>query len=103
MATRARQLGVRAIVKNLGFILKEVPFARRRAYFYLNRIIQVGKEVGVRGFVQGRALLNLGILHQLKGKKCQARECLAEAQQIFAQCNSEACSQQVRVALAALD
>jgi hypothetical protein len=62
IATRARRLGVWAAVKNLGFILKEVSFAKRKGKAYLNQIIQVGKEVGARGFVQGHAWLNLGLL-----------------------------------------
>ena len=62
MATRTRRLGLWAAVKNLGFILKEVPFAKRKAEAYLHKIIQVGKEMGARGFVQGHALLNLGLL-----------------------------------------
>lgn len=102
MATRARPLGVRSVVKNLGFILREVPFAKRRARAYLDQIIQVGKEVGVRGFVQGRALFNLGVLHRLNGRKEQAKECLCEAEQIFGECSSETYSQLVRQALAAM-
>lgn len=102
MATRARPLGLWAAVKNLGFILKEVPFAKRKAKDYLNRIIQVGQEVGAKGFVHGHALLNLGLLHQQNGRQEQAKECLQEAQRIFGQCNSEMSSRQIKQALAAM-
>jgi len=102
MATRAQPLGFWTAIKNLGFLLKEVPFAKRKAEAYLGKFIHVGKEVGARGFPHGQALLNLGLLYQLTGRKNQARECLGEAQRIFAQCNSETGSQRVQQALAAM-
>jgi class 3 adenylate cyclase/tetratricopeptide (TPR) repeat protein len=102
MATHARSFDMWSIIKNLGFILKEVPFAKRKAKVYLNKVIRVGKEVGTRSFVHGQALLNLGLLYQLNGSKEQALVCLSEAQQILAQCQSESHSQQVRQALAAM-
>ena len=69
MATRSRPLGFWPIVKNLGFILKEVPFARRKAETYLRKIIQVGQEIGASGFMQSHAALNLELLHRLNGKQ----------------------------------
>ena len=92
VATPTRRLGFWAAVKNLGFILKEVPFAKSKANAYLNKIIQVGKEVGAEGFVQGHALLNLGLLHQQNGRQELAKECLGEAQRILGQCKSETSS-----------
>jgi len=62
MATRRRRLGFWTILKNLGFILKEVPFARRKAETYLRKIIQVGQEIGASGFMQSHAALNLELL-----------------------------------------
>ena len=66
IATRTHPLKFWSAIKNLGFILKEVPFAKRKAKAYLNRVKQVGEAVGATGFVHGHALLNLGLLHQLK-------------------------------------
>jgi tetratricopeptide (TPR) repeat protein len=62
IATRARPLDLWSAFKNLGFIMKEVPFARRKAIAYLNSVIRVGKEVGTRSFAHGRALLDLELL-----------------------------------------
>jgi tetratricopeptide (TPR) repeat protein len=101
IATRARPIGLLAALKNLGFILTEVPFSKRRAQAYLNKIIQVGKEIGAKGFVHGHALLNLGLLHQQKGRQEQAQECLNEAQRILGQCKSEMSYQQLQQAMAA--
>jgi class 3 adenylate cyclase/tetratricopeptide (TPR) repeat protein len=69
MATRSRRLGFWPTVKNLGFLLKEMPFARRKAEAYLNKIIQVGKEIGAGGFMPTHAASRLELLHQLKGPK----------------------------------
>ena len=62
MATLRRRLGFGTICKNLGFILKEVPFARRKAENYLRKIIQVGQEIGASGFMQSQAARNLELL-----------------------------------------
>ena len=62
LATRGRPLGFLTILKNLGFILKEVPFARRKAETYLRKLIQVGQEIGAWGFMQSHAAHNLELL-----------------------------------------
>jgi tetratricopeptide (TPR) repeat protein len=69
MASQRPRLGFWTIIKNLGFILKEVPFARHKAETYLRRIIQVGQEIGATGFMQNHAALNLELLQRLNGKK----------------------------------
>jgi class 3 adenylate cyclase/tetratricopeptide (TPR) repeat protein len=69
MATRSRRLGLWTVVKNLGFILKEAPFARRKAETYLNKIIQVGREIGAAGFMPSHAAHNLEVLRQLNRQK----------------------------------
>jgi class 3 adenylate cyclase/tetratricopeptide (TPR) repeat protein len=62
IATRKRRFVFWTIFKNFGFILKEVPFARRKAETYLRKIIQVGQEIGASGFMQRHAALNLELL-----------------------------------------
>ncbi len=71
MATRRRRLGFWTACKNLGFILKEVPFARRKAETYLRKIIQVGQEIGASGFMPSYAALNLDLL--LGRPKCTGK------------------------------
>jgi class 3 adenylate cyclase/tetratricopeptide (TPR) repeat protein len=65
MASQRPRLGFWTIIKNLGFILKEVPFARHKAETYLRRIIQVGQEIGATGFMQSHAVHNLELLRRL--------------------------------------
>jgi class 3 adenylate cyclase/tetratricopeptide (TPR) repeat protein/ABC-type dipeptide/oligopeptide/nickel transport system ATPase component len=102
IATRARTLGFVDLVKNLGFIIKGLPFAGRNAESYLNKTIQVGREVGMQGILQGQAYLDLGLLHKLNGRKEQSRACLGEALQILEQCESEIFLQRAQEALASL-
>lgn len=102
IATRARKIGFFDTLKNIGFIIKKLPFARRQAECYLNNIIEVGREVGATSILQGQAYLDLGLLHKLNGRIDQARTCLSEALTIFEQCESEACLKRVKEALASL-
>jgi class 3 adenylate cyclase/tetratricopeptide (TPR) repeat protein len=102
IATHTQRLKFWSAIKNLGFILKEVPFARRKAKAYLNQVKQVGEAVGAVGFVHGHALLNLGLLHQQCGSQKQAKECLVEAQCLLSQCNSETSAKKIQQALAAM-
>ena len=90
------------VVKNLGFIITGLPFAGRKAESYLNKTIEVGREVGVQGILQGQAYLDLGLLHKMNGRKEQARACLGEALQILEQCESEIFLQRAQEALASL-
>jgi class 3 adenylate cyclase/tetratricopeptide (TPR) repeat protein len=102
IASRVRALKLTDAVKNLGFIITKLPFSKHRAEAYLNKVIQVGREVESQGFVQGQALLNLGCLHQLNEKTASARECFVEALQILEQCTAETCLQQAQEALASV-
>jgi class 3 adenylate cyclase/tetratricopeptide (TPR) repeat protein len=71
MATQRPRLGFWTLIKNLGFILKEVPFARHKAETYLRRIIKVGQEIGAAGFMQSHAAHNLELLQRLNRRKGQ--------------------------------
>lgn len=102
IAMREGSIDLIDIMKNIGFFLTKLPLARRRAENYLNKIIEVGREVESQGFVHGQALLNLGFLHRLNGKPVLARECFVEALQVLEKCNSETCLQRAREALASI-
>ena len=88
MAMRTQALDFRIFIKNLIFIITELPFARRRAEAHLNKIIQVGQEIKSQGFLHGQALFNMGLLLRLKGNKASAMAYFNEALQIFQRCSS---------------
>jgi hypothetical protein len=89
------------MIRNLVFIVKNVPFASRKAEHHYTEAIAVGKEIGAKGFL-GQAYLDLGLLHKAKGRKDKAREFISEAAQTFEQCKAELYLKQAKEALATL-
>jgi tetratricopeptide (TPR) repeat protein len=88
MVLRDQELNFRYVLKNLFFILTQLPFAKSRAEAYLKRIIAVGQEVESHSFLHGQALLDMGLLLRLKGKKESAKEYFARALEVFHRCSS---------------
>ena len=76
------------MVKNIGFILRNVPSAGTKAEEHFNKAIQVANEIGAKGIL-AQAYLDLGLLHKAKGRLEQARECITESVQIFEQYEAE--------------
>jgi hypothetical protein len=89
------------MVKNIGFILRNVPYAAAKAEEHLNKAIQVAREIGAKGIL-GQAYFDLGLLHKTKGRTERARECITESIQIFEQCESEARRKLAKETLASL-
>jgi tetratricopeptide (TPR) repeat protein len=75
-------------LKNIGFLVKNVPFAKQKAADNLNKAIEIAEEMGAKGFL-GMAYLDLGLLHKAKGEKDKAREYITTAIQFFEQCEAE--------------
>jgi len=92
---------ISVLVKNIGFLVKEAPFAYKRAEEHFNKVIKVAKEIGAKGML-GQAYLDLGFLHQEKGKKDQAKECISTAIGYFEQCEADVFLKQAKEALASL-
>lgn len=90
------------LFKNIGFILKNVPFASKKAEAHFNKAIVLAKEIGAKGIL-GPAYLDLGLLHKAKKRSEQARECISEAIQIFEECEAEVYLEQAKEALASLE
>ena len=85
--------------RNIGFLVKNVPFAGKKSEDHFNKAIEVAKEIGAKSS-HGRACLNLGLLHKEKKRTEQARKCITEAVQLFEQCEAEAYLKQAKEALA---
>jgi class 3 adenylate cyclase/tetratricopeptide (TPR) repeat protein len=90
------------MAKNVGFILKNVPSAGKKAEDHFNKAIEVAKEIGAKGIL-GQAYLDLGLLHKAKGRTDQARECISEAIRLFEQCEAEVYLKQAKEALPSLE
>jgi tetratricopeptide (TPR) repeat protein len=89
------------MVKNLGFLVKNVPFASQKAIKHFSRVIEVSEEIGAKGAI-GPAYLELGLLYKAKGRTVKARECISQAIEDFEKCEAETYLKQAKEALASL-
>lgn len=78
-----------SVRKNLVFLLKNMPFARRKAQEHFMKSIKVSEEIGAK-CISGMAYLDLGLLYQRMGKNNPSRDCLFKAKQCFEQSGAEA-------------
>jgi class 3 adenylate cyclase/tetratricopeptide (TPR) repeat protein len=99
---RPGPISLSTMAKNIGFLIKSVPFASKKAEEHFNRAIEVAKEIGAKG-AMGQAYLDLGLLHRMKGTIEQAKKCISEAIQIFEECEAEGYLKQAKEALASLE
>ena len=89
------------IFKNIGFLIKNVPFAGKKAETHFNRAIEIAKEIGASG-VLGQFHLDLALLNKSKGRTDKAKKCLSEAITVFEECEAEFYLKQAKEALASL-
>jgi tetratricopeptide (TPR) repeat protein len=89
------------IAKNIGFLIKNVPFASKKAEDHFNKAIGVAKEMGAKDLL-GRAYLDLGLLQGARGRTKEARECITHALQAFEECDAELYRREAKEALASL-
>jgi len=97
----SESINLSTMAKNIGFLIKNVPFATKKAEEHFNRAIEVAQEIGAKS-TMGRAYLDLGLLYRMKGKTEQAKKCICEAIQIFEQTEAEGFLKQAREALPSL-
>jgi tetratricopeptide (TPR) repeat protein len=89
------------MAKNVGFLVKSVPFAAKKAEEHFNRAIELLKEIGANGFL-GYPYLSLGALYKASKRTDQARQCILEAINIFQECGAEGWLKQANEALDSL-
>ena len=80
--------GKLSMIRNIGFLTKNVPFASKRAEEFLSKSAESGKRFGAKA-IQGWAYLDLGNLYRIKKRKDRARECFLEAAHIFEKIGAE--------------
>jgi tetratricopeptide (TPR) repeat protein len=90
-----------SMIKNIGFLVKNVPFASQKAEAHLNKSIEAAEEIGAIGTL-GIAHLDLGLLHKARGNRARARECIAKAIECFDQGRAETYLKQAKEALGSL-
>ncbi|MGV7224272.1 MAG: AAA family ATPase, partial [Nitrospinales bacterium] len=76
------------MAKNAGFLIKNIPFATKKAENHFHKTIELLKEIGANGFL-GYPYLSLGLLYKFSKKTNQAKQCILEAIDIFRVCEAE--------------
>jgi tetratricopeptide (TPR) repeat protein len=89
------------MAKNIGFLVKNVPFAGRTAEDYFCRAIETFKEKGMKSYL-GVAYLSLGLLYKNTRKTGQARQHIMEAMKLFKECEAQGYLEQAKVTLDSL-
>jgi hypothetical protein len=90
------------LARNIGFMVKNVPSAGKKAEDHFKRAIEIAKNTGTLRWM-AMAYLDLGFLHKTKKRTQQARVCIAKAVDLFEQCEAEVYLQQAKEALATLE
>jgi tetratricopeptide (TPR) repeat protein len=101
MVEGGKKTNLSALVKNLGFLVKNVPFAGKKAEDHFNKAIKTASEIGAESIL-AEAKLGLGMLHKAKGRIKEARDCISKSIQIFEQTGAETNLQQAQKILATL-
>lgn len=101
LASSGRKVPFAIVAKNAAFLIKNLPFAAKKAEEYLLSAIRQFTELGAPGWV-GRASLELGRLHKAKGRKEQAKKYVTDALQLFAECEADVFLKQAKEELASL-
>jgi class 3 adenylate cyclase/tetratricopeptide (TPR) repeat protein len=96
-----KEIRLSIFVKNIGFLLRNLPFATKKAEEHFMKSIHVAEKIGAKGTL-GKSCLDLGLLYKAKRKKDQARVYLSKAIQAFELCEAETYLRQAKEALASL-
>jgi class 3 adenylate cyclase/tetratricopeptide (TPR) repeat protein len=75
-------LGLTSIIKNIGFVARNVPNALKKAEQFLVKTIENGKNVG-SNFLVSHASYDLGLAYKAKRKWKEAREYLSLSKETF--------------------
>jgi tetratricopeptide (TPR) repeat protein len=89
------------MAKNIGFLVKTVPFATKKAEKHFNKAIELLKEIGAKGYL-GQVYLSLGLLYKASKRTDPARQSILEAINIFQECEAEGYLKQAKEALDSL-
>jgi tetratricopeptide (TPR) repeat protein len=101
IAEKAEPVNLSQIVKNIGFLVKNVPFASKKAEGHFKKAIKVAEEMGAKT-IMGAACLDLGLLYKAMKRKDQANKYISEAVKLFEQYDADIYLRQANEALESL-
>jgi tetratricopeptide (TPR) repeat protein len=90
-----------SLAKNIGFLVKDVPFADKKANLHFKNAIAIAKDIDAKS-ISGPAYLDWGLLHQTKQRKNRAIECFYKAIDFFEKCEATVYLEQAKKALISL-
>jgi hypothetical protein len=90
------------MAKNIGFLVKNVPYAAKKAEAHFNKAIGLMKEIGAKGLL-GPVYLGLAKFYNATKRTGQARQALLEAIKAFEECEAETYLKQANELLASLN
>ena len=82
-------------------ILKNVPFAAKKAQVHFSNAIELFKETGAKGYL-GQVYLSQGLLYKATKRTDKARQSILEAIDLFKECEAEVWLKQANEALDSL-
>jgi class 3 adenylate cyclase/tetratricopeptide (TPR) repeat protein len=92
------ELSLSAKIKNIGFLVKHVPFSSQKAEVHLNKAIETAQQIGAKGLL-AQAYLDLGLLHEAKKRADLAKGYISKAIKIFEECEAEVYLKQAKKAI----
>ena len=101
MVLGEEEVNLSIMLRNLVFLLKTIPLAKRRAESHFRKAIEVSREIGAKGILAS-AHFDLGRLHKAKGRIEQAKEHIGKAVQLFEDGEALVFLQQAREAMKSL-
>ena len=90
------------MTKNVGFLMKNVPFASKKAEEHFQKCIELTEEIGAHGY-RGLSYLELGRLNQARKKTDKARQFITRAIEILEECRAEKYLQKAKEELISLN
>ena len=101
MVEGAKPINLLTMAKNIGFLVKNVPFASKKAEDHFSSAIEISKKIGDKPNLS-QAYFNLGLLYKAKKKKAQAKKFISDAIKIFEEYGAEVYLEQAKGALESL-
>jgi len=97
----SESVNIATIMRNIGFLIKNVPSAAKKAEFHFKKAIEVAREIGAKAIL-GQVYLDLGLLNKAKKRTDKARKCISKAIEILEACEAIVYLKQAKEALASL-
>ncbi len=79
---KTKPISILTMLKNIGFIIQNVPTAFKKAIYWYSKTIEIAEETGAIG-IKAQALLDLGSIYRIKKQNQKAKEHLEKAIEIF--------------------